>query len=253
MKTLLLKPIEYNLTESGQQNSIRWMITKQVSEDTLTNVTCLFKCRDYFNDFVYKKHTQKDIHVYGMGTKNIVFNEDGGLFVALLIEHEGFWTNLEHWVNPLLEQNWGFSIVREDVKVQPSHEYAQSIVNRPNYLVYFPKEAFVSTYRISMVTQLLRIAHQDMKITSEYLQKTESLFNLGEPYINTAYKNFIASGNLKLKDEPVVVAMAPYKVDATNPMLIHNCGWRHFLHCSIYNNKRHTIPVEEALEELVVA
>lgn len=239
MKTLKFQVITASLMENSQENPIRWAMCKEVSPDVLVNTTPLFKCRDYFNDFVAKKHLKKLFEVYGMYSDWASFDEQGGAYVLVANLTSKFLENLDNFVNVLLKKNWGFVIKAEDVKVEPARTVTKA------QLLYFPNEIFTSNYRVSLITLLIRMANQTSIVTPELLANPTSNYGtFNERMIDPAAWQFLQKGNYVLKDEPV------NQISKPNPEahLLHNNGWIGYLKTASYN-QGNVIP----FDQLVVA
>lgn len=240
MKTLKFQNITAALMENSQENPIRWAMCKEVSPDVLVNTTPIFKCRDYFNDFVAKKHLKKLFEVYGMYSDWASFDEQGGAYVLVANLKPKFLENLDNFVNVLLKKNWGFVIKVDDVKIEP----ARAVVKAK--LLYFPNEVFTSNYRVSLITLLIRMANQDFLVTPELLANPTSTYGtFKERTIDGQAWQFLQKGNYVLKDEPVNRIASIYNDDS---YLLHNNGWVGYLKTASYNQGK-IIP----FDELVVA
>lgn len=132
------------LTESGQRNPIRWICLQHISEDSFKNTTPWFKCKDYFNDAVVWWHQKIKFSVYGMSSDSFVFNEDGSMYVGVKNTTDQFQSNL--CLLDKIESGMG-------CKVTVMGQVSDVTV------LHLSKECFQSTFRISMVTWLIRMAN----------------------------------------------------------------------------------------------
>lgn len=231
MKTLKFQNITAALMENSQENPIRWAMCKEVSPDVLVNTTPIFKCRDYFNDFVAKKHLKKLFEVYGMNSDWASFDEQGGAYVLVANLKPKFLENLDNFVNVLLKKNWGFVIKPEDVTVEALDKAPVRLTKAK--LLYFPNEVFTSNYRVSLITLLIRMANQGFPVTPELLAApTTSFHTFHERMIEGPAWQFLQKGNYVLKDEPVN-RVGMYANDA---YVLHNNGWIGYLKTASYNN-----------------
>ena len=152
---------EYSsLTESFQNNPLRWCVVKK-KEDKILSQTPIFKCKDYFNDFVAKKNGIKFIK-YGMDNSKIVFNKDGGLHVLVMKVIPEFLTNLKCLEEKCLEDlgNTLTVVYQDDMGV----------------VLNFPKEFWKSTYTVSLVSLLIRCCNYQY-----FPENWEGFFKKGSP------------------------------------------------------------------------
>ena len=135
-------PSNASLSESSQANPIRWCLVHK-KKDALKAVTPWFKCKDYFNDIVAAKHgaffTQ-----YGFDNSKVVDpNEAGAYVVVNYIQcKEKFKDNLASWGNP-------------------EHPVVVEYTDDQQCLLYIPAYYFENTYRISLLTYLIRLSNQE--------------------------------------------------------------------------------------------
>jgi len=138
-------------SEIDQNNPIRWAIFKYQGNDTFVQQTGLFKCKDFFNDFVAKYHGA-DVSIYGMRTADNEVDA-AGMFIGLWNITDQFIGNVERAINPKLQQELGIQLLPAQVG--------------DTVLVFLPKVLFDSTYTISFLTLLIR-ACNDVKEWSCY-------------------------------------------------------------------------------------
>lgn len=157
----------HSLVESGQHNPLRWTCLKKV-RDTFTNTTPLFKCRDYFNDFVVYRHMKKVFSQYGMKSNQAKFDRKGGMWVLLSNVTDYLQSNIENCINSEFGNTWGIKLVYTPVDdgVVTGDIYSQHIIaGKAKYgLLYIPKEALTNTLRISVMTLLVRNCNIDHQL-----------------------------------------------------------------------------------------
>lgn len=148
-------------TESNQNNPLRFVIYKKEG-DTYQAQAGQMKCRDYMNDLVAIKHGV-EINIYGFKNKDIVFEEDGGMFIRLL----NCVDSLKERLDKVVDLPEGFSYTLEPIDGAPGQ-----------YLLYLSKEFFTSTYYISYFTLMLRAVNVEAEFpTFESLEgSAETLF-----------------------------------------------------------------------------
>ena len=155
-----IKSLKHNYTESGQKNPIRWMVLHQTGENEYENTTDWFRCKDYFNDFVAYKHGHDEFQVYGMTSSWGKFDANGGMYVLVKDTLSGFEHNIQTVILNEFTESWGVSI--HALKLTP--EQVPSIDNA--YLLWLSPECFVSTFRSSLITLLLRNCNTNFKFDS---------------------------------------------------------------------------------------
>ena len=130
--------LPYNLTESHQSNPLRWTIVS-VDGDTITPLAPVMKCKDYFNDVVAAKY---EVFFEQYGFNNIVVPKQEGLDVLLTFVK--FPETLKSKLS--LVEN-------------PAHPVQVRVVDDESLLIYIPEYYFKNTYRISLLTYLIRLCN----------------------------------------------------------------------------------------------
>jgi hypothetical protein len=152
------------LTQTSQSNPLRWMCLKHLEEETFTHTTPWFRCKDYFNDSVVWFHQKQKFSIYGMSSNEFHFNEDGSMYVGVSNITSQFENNLK--LLDKIEEGMGckVSIVgkTEEVLSTEIHEGLEKDSTGMTVL-HFSKECFLSTFRISMITWLIRMANVSKK------------------------------------------------------------------------------------------
>jgi len=158
-----------SLVESAQKNPLRWVCLKK-RLDIFTNTTPVFKCKDYFNDFVVHRHMKKIFSQYGMKSNEAKFDRKGGMWVLLANVTSYLASNIENCINTEFGLTWGIKLVYQDLEADTVEGNLDSLeaygyVNRNKFgLLYIPKEALTNTLRISLMTLLIRNCNIDHQL-----------------------------------------------------------------------------------------
>jgi hypothetical protein len=137
------------LTESGQYNPIRWAIVKR-DGDTLTPTTAWFKCKDYFNDVVAAKN-DTFFTQYGFDNHEVVEKGSKGLWVLVKYIYD-----LPSFAKRVA------AITNKD------HPVSIEKVDGDTLLLFIPEFYLVNTYRISLLTYLIRLCNQEVGETTTF-------------------------------------------------------------------------------------
>lgn len=138
-------PFKYN--EAAQTNSLRWTLLYKEEDGTFEDQTGIFKCKDYFNDFV-AKYYGFEVAPYGLDTKKIRLNE-GGCYILL--------TGIKH----LNEFTHNLDLISQEAHLKQGFPDLDYDVVKSDVLLFIPREYMKSTYTISFLTALVRLAHAD--------------------------------------------------------------------------------------------
>ncbi len=144
------------LTESVQNNPIRWMCLRKEGPESFSNTTKFFKCKDYFNDFVAHNHLGEAGTMYGMCANQGKFDSNGGLWVLCAGIQKHFAENVDKIIHAEFGHTWGVKIGITPIDKAELPEEVRNLVSGGYALIYLPKEALISTYRISLITLFLR-------------------------------------------------------------------------------------------------
>lgn len=163
--------LPYNLTESGQANPIRWTLVHK-DGDTLQPLAAEMKCKDYFNDIVAAK---RGVFFKQYGFDNKLWLQQPGCDVLLtgLVDYEKFTTAVAKVTHPdhpvVLEK------ILEDVA-----------------LLHIPEYYFLNTYRISLLTYMIRLCNNNVgtsefkgietTLTSDLAQQSAGLSSQGREF-----------------------------------------------------------------------
>jgi len=159
-----------SLVESSQNNHLRWVCLKE-RQGNFTNTTPIFKCKDYFNDFVVHRHMKKIFSQYGMKSNEAKFDRKGGMWVLLANVTSYLASNIENCINTEFGPTWGIKLVYTELE----HDvvggdtdcfcaYQSTHVHVKFGLLYIPKEALTNTLRISLMTLLIRNCNIDHQL-----------------------------------------------------------------------------------------
>jgi hypothetical protein len=147
MLKIVGKPKDYFLTESPQNNPLRWVLLFR-KDDTLVPQTAEFRCKDYLNDLVAKYHGQV-FKVYGFDTEKININEEGCYFLLKnIVNEDKFISNISNVINAEVEEDKELLI--EDLREQ-------------GLVIFIPKYFFSNTYLISLVSYLIRVCNNNIE------------------------------------------------------------------------------------------
>jgi len=159
-----------SLVESSQNNPLRWVCLKK-RLGNFTNTTPVFKCKDYFNDFVVHRHTKKIFSQYGMKSNEAKFDRKGGMWVLLANVTSYLASNIENCINTEFGPTWGIKLVYQDLEAgEVEGELSNlAVYGHSDYqvkcgLLYIPKEALTNTLRISLMTLLIRNCNIDHQL-----------------------------------------------------------------------------------------
>lgn len=149
-----LKSLKIALVEDFQSNSLRYVCLHQTGEEQFENTTNVFKCKDYFNDFVAHKHGYKPFKMFGMPSAAAKFDQYGGLTILV----SGITPNLEGNIRRVLtpfRKLWGADV---QFRLLAPTDIKGSLagLNGDTALLWFSPECFASTFRISMLTLFIR-------------------------------------------------------------------------------------------------
>lgn len=158
---------ESNLTQTGQRNPLRWICLKHLEEETFTHTTPWFRCKDYFNDAVVWFHQKQKFSIYGMSSDSFHFNEDGSMYVGVSHIVPQFESNLA--LLDKIEAGMGckVTVVGKTTEVLSADIHNGLHTDSDGVTVlHLSKECFLSTFRISMVTWLIRMANVETTYTT---------------------------------------------------------------------------------------
>lgn len=149
--------------ELDQKNPLRWTFMKKV-KDTYTNSSNIFKCKDFFNDVIAYQHLKKKFVQYGMGSDSAKFTRKGGIWVLLSNTTPNLIGNIERCINEEFKDTWKIKL--DVIPVNQADFTSDHITLRNMVLVYFPKEALTNTFRISLLTLMIRNCNVSQDIES---------------------------------------------------------------------------------------
>ena len=183
MLKVIFNHIPRRLTESEQQNPLRWVMLQKTGEDEYTNTSPVFKCKDYLNDFVINSHGFPSFTVYGMESTDGDANEEGGFTILLQNVTIPLMNNINNVINKEFGPVWGVNITC----VQDDQLEVYNLGHGPFMIINVSKEALVSTFRISLLALLIRHCNVDEEFDSyDACINSRSFLNwcgFGKPYL----------------------------------------------------------------------
>lgn len=130
-----------------QPNPLQWQIMHR-KKDTLYSQAGEMQCRDFFNDVVAHKKTEKVFHVYGF-TNEVKFNRFGIYLLLTKIHNPSrFISNVNNTLNVRLKEQLG-------VSVELYEQDENSVV------VHVPNKVWTKTAYISLATYVLRLCNYE--------------------------------------------------------------------------------------------
>lgn len=144
--------LNHRYIESSQKNPIRWMLLKHEGNSVFTNITNVFKCKDYFNDFVVFGKLGEKFSVHGMPSSAACFEPDGSLYVLVYGLFDQFEQNVKNVIDPTFGKEWGCSF--QITRLAASEIVGASMQNAA--IIKFSPKCFMSTFRISCLSLFLR-------------------------------------------------------------------------------------------------
>ena len=153
-----LPPTSYPIyTETHQPNPIRWALARIDEYGDAVQETQWFKCKDYFNGIVAAKNGVFFLR-YGFDNTIPSCNLQEGAYVLVkeIIKDTAFRKNL----------------LKAENKEHPVQVMNTTVPN--TLLLYIPQYYFTSTYRISLLTFLIRSSNRDtcFRTLSSFFTKT---------------------------------------------------------------------------------
>lgn len=157
---LIYNHLENIYTEAGQNNPIRWILVEPDKEkpNIFYNVSQLFRCKDYFNDFVYKRRTKKSFTAYGFPTNKITSSEKDYGYVVITGVEPAFLSNLKLLNNWLLKDQCHSTIKVTDIDITNN-----LAIDKKGLLLAIPPFYLRNTYNISLLSFLIRYINQKIK------------------------------------------------------------------------------------------
>tara|TARA_R110000868_G_scaffold37403_2_gene132367 strand:- start:492 stop:1181 length:690 start_codon:yes stop_codon:yes gene_type:complete len=138
--------VGYNYTESPQYNPIRYALAHIDADGNIVQETNWFKCKDYFNDVVAAKN-KTFFEKYGFDNSIPSCKDTDGAYV-------------------LVKDIQDIEIFKHNVGIAENKEHPVVISDTelPGHLLLFiPEYYFVNTYRISLLTFLIRSSNRGSK------------------------------------------------------------------------------------------
>jgi len=253
--------LEQGLIESSQNNPLRWVCLKKRLE-TFTNTTPVFKCKDYFNDFVVHRHMKKVFTMYGMKSSQAKFDRKGGMWILLANVTGYLASNIENCINTEFGPTWGIKLVYKDLEksvvvgdLATLKLYGDLGVSYG--LLYIPKEVFTNTLRISLITLLVRNCNIDHQLYNydELIQPNIAL----DGQLDNARYNMLKERKYAFTSEKKFVfhcgqyTNSDFEWKDYEKTSVHNCGIMGFTNAFITEigviGYRNNSIMEDGLEE----
>jgi hypothetical protein len=223
--------------EEGQVNPLQWKTLLKTGENEFKDQSGWWICKDFLNDCVAFFREGYVFSIYGW--KNNLKVNDEGVYHLLrnIADKEVFLKNLEV-INKRLSEDLGCS-----VDVIPMQEKGQLIV-------LIPPACWETTYRISLITLLIRLSNYDTKFSSwgdfwkpnSVLKTDKNILGMPEA------AKFIAEHGFTVPDEFKEYwyycgeqSNSKITPKPTSVGIIHNCGivsWVQWM--NKYKNKKNT-------------
>ena len=205
-------------TEHGQRNPIRWATLKETAPSVFENTTKLFKCKDYFNDFVAHHHLGVVFNQYGMASNAATFTEDGGLYLMVANVTMYLEQNIENCINTEFIKTWGVHLKYWNV---------EDVQGDKTGIIYFPKEALSSTFRISLLSLCVRSCNINKKLKDFDELLDQSFMNEGG--LGQREMTIIKQREYNFDEETEYVWYQSEKYNSVKiPLqkfeMVHNCG-----------------------------
>lgn len=135
--------------EVGQNNPLRWKTLFRNSDGSFIDQSGWIKCKDFYNDTVAFFKAGSVFSIYGYAN-NIKKNKEGVYFFLKYIADKKLFQHNITVVNKQLEEDLGCSI---DILDHIGDEL----------VILIPNELWESTYRISMITMVVRLCNYTTK------------------------------------------------------------------------------------------
>lgn len=197
----------FDYSEVSQINPIRWEIC-YFNGTSMKVQTGKFKCKDFFNDVVAKYHGTY-FRIYGFDNEKLKLNDEG-VYVRVtgIVNFAQFAENIELVIN---------SVVEDKITVKKYY--------RKGALLFIPRWFFENTYKISLVTLLIRLCNYGVVYNS--LEEAINSVELDcEGTITSGAKEYVRTRLFNVPDEYKKYwwYMSPVS-NSDNP--VGSVGWIH--------------------------
>lgn len=132
--------------EESQTNPLRWYILDKQADGSFVNVSANIKCKDFFNDLAYTLQTGKTFTIYGFNAGSLGLKPENPVWMLLTNTTDAFKNNFEV-MNKWLTTQGAPQIPLEDAD--------------KGLVITFDPWYFKNTYRISLISLLIRIINCD--------------------------------------------------------------------------------------------
>lgn len=137
--------VKQSYAEIPQKNPLRWVMLHRTGKDTFDAQTGDIKCKDFFNDTLAFFKSGMKFGVYGYQSEKLK-NEEGVYFLLKFISDKGAFRQGIDTINQKMKEQLGEELTLWD------HEKDQMIV-------LLPPSIWESTWRLSLVTFLIRCSN----------------------------------------------------------------------------------------------
>lgn len=210
--------------ESPQKNPMRWTILYKEGEE-FTSQTGPFKCRDFFNDVVAFKHSNKSFEVYRFNN-NIKFNDEG-LYVHIdkVGDFVTFFNNLD--------------VINAKLQEQGFEPLLYTDQDKDTAVLLFPHSVWQNTYCISVLTAAIRASNYGMVFNTfdDIFAPNSPLVKI-ENLLNPKQCESVVANGFKVPEDLQkywFYSGKDYNSEKTpniDSYTIHNCGmvqWMHYM------------------------
>lgn len=189
--------------EIPQTNNLRWVNCFKEEDGTITHESKLWKCKDFLNEVVSRYQGNKT-QIYGYDAGSMRFNDDG------------VWLRLKFIDNmDVFKKNLG------SISTLPGYVDFDVYDCEEGLMLFVPKWYFENTYRISILTYLIRVSNVDKEITDWTNHPTKPVDNPSPKFHDAIIKRGFVE---PIKDHWYYVGKAYTDLKKPNTGTVHNCG-----------------------------
>lgn len=197
--------------EIPQTNKLRWINCFKEKDGTFSHESLVWKCKDFLNEIV-RKYQGQNSSIYGYDAGSMRVNDDGVWHRLLYIENkEVFLKNL----GSISKLPGYVPIEIYDCEKAPQDD-------KEGLMIFIPKYYFENTYRISVLTYLIRVSNVGQVIKDFTNHPTKSIDNPSPNYHDAIIKRGFVE---PVKNHWYYVGKAYTNLKApANTLSVHNCG-----------------------------
>ena len=196
--------------EVGQTNKLRWINCFREQDGTFSHESLVWKCKDFLNEIV-RKYQGQDSSIYGYNAGSMRVNEEG-VWHRLLFIHdiEVFKKNLGS-----ISKLPGYV----PLEIYDCEQAPQD--TKQGLMVLIPKYYFENTYRISVLTYIMRICNVDKVIEDFINHPTKSIDNTSPKHHDAIIKRGFVE---PVKGYWYYVGKEHTNLKSPCTSTVHNCG-----------------------------